>query len=115
MALALRGEMLPSARRTMFWTAGIGALAVAVVFGMWLASSNRGRALRSVEVGPAMVKILSEPPGAEVFSGESLLGVTPLELTPPQGLPVLYQLRMAGHKRLEIEHLPSEDGDVVEE
>jgi formylglycine-generating enzyme required for sulfatase activity len=114
MALALRGEMLPSARRTMFWTAGIGALAVAVVFGMWLASSNRGRALRSVEVGPAMVKILSEPPGAEVFSGESLLGVTPLELTPPQGLPVLYQLRMAGHKRLEIEHLPSEDGDDAE-
>jgi eukaryotic-like serine/threonine-protein kinase len=114
MALALRGEMLPSAKRSLYWTAGIGALVVAVGFGMWLASSTKGRALRSVEVGPAMVKILSEPPGAEVFSGESSLGLTPLELTPPQGLPVLYQLRMPGYKRLEIEHLPTEDGDDAE-
>ncbi len=111
MALALRGETLPSARRNFYWGAGIAAaLVFAVGFGMWLAKKEAGtRGLVSVEMGPPTVRIESEPAGAEVFSGESLLGVTPLELTPPQDLPVLYQLRLAGHKRQEIEHVP--DGE----
>lgn len=112
MALALRGEALPSARRAVYWGAGIAAaLVVAVGFGMWLAGKDSAatRGLVSVELGPPTVRIESEPPGAEVFSGETRLGVTPLELTPPQDLPVLYQLRLAGHKRLEIEHAP--DGE----
>ncbi len=115
MALALRGETLPSARRALYWGAGIAAalaVIVAMGFGMWLARQDGGaRGLVSVEMGPPTVRIESEPPGAEVFSGETLLGVTPLDLTPPQDLPVLYQLRLAGHKRLEIEHVPDPDGE----
>ncbi len=111
MALALRGETLPSVRRNLYWGAGIAAaLVFAVGFGMWLANKqSSARSLVSVEMGPPTVRIESEPAGAEVFSGESMLGVTPLELTPPQDLPVLYQLRLAGHKRLEVEYAP--DGE----
>ena len=114
MALALRGEVLPSTKRTLYWTAGAAALLVATAFGMWLARPGGMRSVRSVQLGPPMVRIVSDPEGAEVFSGEKLLGVTPLELTPPQGLPVLYQLRLPGYTRVEIEHLPVKDGDDAE-
>ena len=116
MSMALRGEMLPSRKRSLAWMAAGAGLVVAVVFGMWLARGDAEgmRGVRSVAVGPPVVRIVSEPAGAEVFSGERRLGVTPLELTPPQGLPVLYQLRLAGHKGVEIEHLPDKEGGDAE-
>jgi hypothetical protein len=111
MALALKGEILPSQKRLLAWVSGVVALVIAVGFGMWLAGGGKGRSLVAVEMGPPQVQIVSEPAGAEVFSGEKLLGVTPLELQPTQGVPVLYQLRLAGYKRLEVEHMPAARGD----
>jgi eukaryotic-like serine/threonine-protein kinase len=111
MALALKGEILPSQKRLLAWVSGLVALVIAVGFGMWLAGGGKGRSLVAVEMGPPQVQIVSEPAGAEVFSGEKLLGVTPLELQPTQGVPVLYQLRLAGYKRLEVEHMPAARGD----
>jgi len=111
MALALRGEPLPSSRRLMWTWIAVGsvALLLAVGFGMWLAQSYRGRALMTVNHSVPRLKIVTTPPGAVVFAGEDQLGETPLELNPAEGVPVLYQLRLPGHKQLEIEHIASDE------
>ncbi len=115
MALALCGEPLPSSRRTL-WTwvaAGSVALVLAVGFGMWLAQSQRGRALVAMNNNLPQLKIVTTPPGAVVFAGEEQLGVTPLELNPAEGVPVIYQLRLPGHKQLEIEHIATDGKPAV--
>ncbi len=110
MALALRGEPLPSSRKLWTWGAiAVLSLFVAVGFGMWLARTHRARALLAVQHSGPRLKIVTTPPGAVVFSGETKLGVTPLELNPAEGVPVIYQLRMPGHKQIEIEHIAHED------
>lgn len=115
MALALRGEPLPSSRKLM-WTwvaAGSVALVLAVGFGMWLARSHRGRAMMAVNQSVPRLRIVTTPAGAVVFAGEEKLGVTPLELNPAEGVPVIYQLRYPGHKQIEIEHIASDDKPAV--
>lgn len=115
MALALRGETLPSSRKLM-WTwisAGMVALALAVGFGMWLAKSQRTRAMVALKPAEPRLKIITTPPGAVVFAGEEKLGVTPLELNPAEGVPVIYQLRLPGHKQVEIEHIASDENPAV--
>lgn len=115
MALALRGEPLPSSRKVM-WTwvaAGSVVLVMAVGFGMWLAQSQRGRAMVAMNQSVPRLKIVTTPPGAVVFAGEANMGVTPLELNPPEGVPVIYQLRLAGHKQVEIEHIASDAKPAV--
>ncbi|MFO1482335.1 MAG: bifunctional serine/threonine-protein kinase/formylglycine-generating enzyme family protein [Verrucomicrobiaceae bacterium] len=115
MALALRGEPLPSSRRQL-WTwvaAGSVALVLAVGFGMWLAQSKRGRALVALKESVPRLKIITTPPGAVVFAGEEKMGETPLELNPAEGVPVIYQLRLPGHKQIEIEHIASDDKPAV--
>jgi len=115
MALALRGEPLPSSRKLMWsWIAVASvALVLAVGFGMWLARSGRGQALVAVNSSVPRLKIVTEPPGAVVFAGEERLGETPLELYPAEGVPVIYQLRLPGHKQLEIEHIASDAKPAV--
>ncbi|WP_395730472.1 protein kinase domain-containing protein [Prosthecobacter sp.] len=107
MALALRGEPLPSSRRLMWsWIAvGSVALLLAVGFGMWLAQNHRTRTLMAVNNSVPRLKIVTTPPGAVVFAGEEKLGVTPLELNPAEGVPVIYQLRLPGYKQIEIDHI----------
>ncbi|WP_395717828.1 protein kinase domain-containing protein [Prosthecobacter sp.] len=115
MALALRGEPLPSSRKLMWsWiAAGSVALVLAVGFGMWLAQSKRGRAMVAMNNSVPRLKIVTMPAGAVVFAGEEKLGETPLELNPAEGVPVIYQLRLAGHKQIEIEHIASDEKPAV--
>ena len=106
MALALKGEALPSSRRVM-WTwlvAGSLALVLAVGFGMWLARRH-GAALVTMSNNEPRLRIVTTPPGAVVFAGEEQLGTTPLDLHPAEGVPVIYQLRLPGYKQVEIEHI----------
>lgn len=115
MALALRGEPLPSSRKLMWtWVAtGSVALLLAVGFGMWLAQSHRARAMVAMNRNEPRLKIVTMPAGAVVFAGEEKLGETPLELNPAEGVPVIYQLRLPGHKQIEIEHIASDAKPAV--
>ncbi|MFM2178047.1 MAG: hypothetical protein RL015_2145 [Verrucomicrobiota bacterium] len=109
MALALKGQPLPSQRRSVWqWVAVASViLAAAVGFGMWLAQRDAAQGTVAVQKSTPMLMIKTEPPGAHVFSGEDDLGMTPLPLNPEEGVPVIYQLRLPGHKQLEIEHTAS--------
>ncbi len=111
MALALRGETLPSSRKLMWsWiAAGSAALLLAVGFGMWLAKGQRTRAMVAMKPAEPRLKIITTPPGAVVFAGEEKLGTTPMDLNPAEGVPVIYQLRMPGYKQVEIEHIAAEN------
>lgn len=109
MALALKGEPLPSSRRVMWTWLAVGsvALVMAVGFGMWLARSH-GAAVVTMNNNEPLLRIVTTPAGAVVFAGEEQLGVTPLDLHPAEGVPVIYQLRLPGHKQVEIEHIADE-------
>lgn len=115
MALALRGEPLPSSRRLMWTWIAVGsvALLLAVGFGMWLARGHRTRTLMAVSNSEPRLKIVTTPPGAVVFAGEEQLGVTPLELNPAEGVPVIYQLRLPGYKQIEIDHIALDEKPAV--
>jgi formylglycine-generating enzyme required for sulfatase activity len=115
MALALRGEPLPSSRRLMWTWVAVGsvALLLAVGFGMWLARNHRTRTLMAMNNNEPRLKIVTTPPGAVVFGGEEQLGVTPLELNPAEGVPVIYQLRLPGYKQIEIDHIALDDKSAV--
>ncbi len=106
MSLDLKGETLPSKRRAAWqWVAAAAViLTSAVGFGMWLAQRNSGGDVIAVQKNIPMLQIKTEPPGVHVFAGEDDLGITPLRLNPEEGIAVIYQLRMPGHKQLEIEH-----------
>ncbi|MCB1225031.1 MAG: SUMF1/EgtB/PvdO family nonheme iron enzyme [Verrucomicrobiales bacterium] len=112
MSLALKGEPLPSQKRTLVWGGAVAAgLVLAVAFGMWLADKRQAvPVLVGAEAPSVPVVIESEPAGAEVYSGEHSLGQTPIQLTPPQGVPMLYELRKPGYRWVEIEHLPTSGG-----
>ncbi|MBL9179473.1 MAG: serine/threonine protein kinase, partial [Verrucomicrobiaceae bacterium] len=115
MALALRGEPLPSSRK-LLWTwaaAGAMALLLAVGLGMWLARSHRAQETLALRRDEPRLKIVTTPAGAVVYAGEERLGVTPLALEPAEGVPVIYQLRLPGHKQVEIEHVASDAKPAV--
>lgn len=106
MALDLCGQPLPSHRTVWYWVAaGAATLGLAVGFGMWLAQRDGGGTQVALQKSQPMLTIKTTPAGADVFAGEEKLGVTPLSLNPEEGVPVIYQLRMPGHKQLEIEHI----------
>ena len=117
MALALRGQPLPSSRRLLWTWVAIGsvALLLAVGFGMWLAQSHRTRTLMAMSSTVPRLKIVTKPPGAVVFAGEHNLGETPLELNPAEGVPVIYQLRLPGYKQVEIDHVSQDDKPAMYE
>jgi serine/threonine protein kinase len=106
MSLDLRGQPLPSSRKRAWYAlAAVSALAItAVGFGMWIARERGAGGVFSVQKAPPLLTLDSTPAGATVFSGEDKLGVTPLTLDPPEGVPVIYQLRLPGYKFLEVEH-----------
>jgi hypothetical protein len=106
MALDLRGQPLPSSRKAMWqWAAAaVITLTLAVGFGMWLAQRNGAFGMVSVQKSTPMLMIKTTPAGAHVYAGEDDLGVTPLALNPEEGVPIIYQLRLPGHKHQEVEH-----------
>ncbi|MBL9114115.1 MAG: SUMF1/EgtB/PvdO family nonheme iron enzyme [Verrucomicrobiaceae bacterium] len=106
MGLALRGEVLPSARRKkLIVTAAVAALCFTGI-GMWIAHQRAPGGIMSVEskpIAPPLV-IRTTPPGAVVFAGPDQLGQTPLDVFPPEDVPVIYQIRLQGYKHYELEH-----------
>ncbi len=105
MSLDLRGKPLPSRQRVWYYSAAaLTAIILAMGFGMWIAQQRRMEDLVSVREKLSLLTIKSMPDGAVVFSGEDKLGTTPLKLDPPEGVPVIYQLRKTGFKYVEVEH-----------
>jgi formylglycine-generating enzyme required for sulfatase activity len=94
MARALRGEALPERRPWRWWAAGAAAVVLA------LAAVGLGTRSRPSEG----LSITTEPPGAEVFAGERLVGVTPLTLEerPVEG--VTYEVMLAGYRQEVIDY-----------
>ena len=68
-----------------------------------------------INVAPAPVtrvtlSITSTPIGAEVYRGKDLLGTTPASIPlPPDGRPMVLELKKAGYKDREIEVTPDKD------
>jgi serine/threonine protein kinase len=105
MSLALRGQPLPSRRVIWYWAAaGAATLSLAVGFGMWIAQQNGAAPILAVQKSQPMLTLKTEPAGADVYSGEDKVGVTPFSINPEEGVPVIYQIRLPGHKQLEIDH-----------
>jgi formylglycine-generating enzyme required for sulfatase activity len=116
MALALRGQPLPSSRRVLLTWAVAAALVVAMIgggVGMWVAKQQRSANLVALKGGEPRLRIVTTPPGAVVYAGQEKMGETPLDLFPAEGVPILYQLRLPGHKQLEIEHTASDEKPAV--
>lgn len=107
MAKALRGEALPMrprTRRHALLALG-GFVLLAVIAGVWL---NQGENIKAaLHRSVPLLTITTDPPGAEVYSNGVQVGVTPLSINPPEGLPAIYQVRLAGYRIQEIEHLAS--------
>ncbi|MFM2142512.1 MAG: hypothetical protein RLZZ476_1056, partial [Verrucomicrobiota bacterium] len=116
MSLALRGKPLPSSRRAL-WTAVIAGAAAMILtgalIGVWWVQKERAAEVVAMRQKQPRVRIVTTPPGASVFSGQEKLGVTPLDLNPIDGVPVIYQLMMPGFKQMEIEHVSSSDAPAV--
>lgn len=88
MAGALRGKN-PAPRAQ--WPAITGVAASLVVL-VTLALLLFGKAESPI------FHITSEPPGAEVYAGEKLLGVTPIQLEKRPGTGVSFEFRLPGHR-----------------
>ncbi len=105
MALALRGEALPSHRRKMLI---FGAAAAALLFtgiGMSINHMRQpGGVMAEKIAAKPLLTLRSTPSQAQVFAGEDLLGETPLELNPTEEVPTIYHLRKSGYKHYELEH-----------
>ena len=116
MSLALRGKPLPSSRRAL-WTAVIAGAAAMILtgalIGVWWVQKERAAEVVAMRQQQPRVRIVTTPPGASVFSGQEKLGVTPLDLNPMDGVPVIYQLMMPGFKQVEIEHVSSSEAPAV--
>lgn len=108
MALALKGKPLPSQRRKMLVFGGAVAALAFTGIGMWIAHERKpgGRLAPVVEqrMAQPLLTLKSDPAGVQVFAGEDLLGETPLELNPVEGVPTIYQFRHTGYKTVELEH-----------
>jgi eukaryotic-like serine/threonine-protein kinase len=106
MALALRGEPLPSVTRRNWIIVAAFAALVFVGVGMWIAKVRSPENLLAVAgraAQPPLV-IRTDPVGATVYAGPEKLGETPLEVFPPEEIPVIYQIRLNGYKHYELEH-----------
>ena len=115
MSLALRGKPLPSHRRRMLIAGGAVAALVCVAIGMWIAHNERrqyGVVALEHQAKP-LLTLRSKPDHAQVYAGEEMLGETPLDLNPLDGVPTIYQLRLPGYKHYELEHT-SEAGKPIE-
>lgn len=115
MALALRGQPLPSERRKMFVIGGAIAALAFTSIGMWITQARKPGGVLSSEqvVAQPLLSLRSEPAGAQVFAGEDLLGETPLDLNPVEGVPTIYQFRKTGYKHHELEHTTDSNKPVL--
>ncbi len=104
MALALRGDRVPESRkwrRRGWWIAGITALLI--IGGIVLI--RQGEEIKAaLHRTVPLLTFKTEPAGAEVYSSGLRLGITPLALSPREGVPAIYQIRLAGYRNQEIEH-----------
>lgn len=105
MAHALKGDALPmrSATKKRLLMAGVVALALVGLGVFW--STQRDRVSSALHKTEPSLVIRSEPEGAEVYSNGQNLGVTPLPLNPTDGVPAIYQVRKAGYRIHEVEHI----------
>ncbi len=104
MALALRGEKVPDRRSKKWRIAGWATLGLLLLTAGVLL--NQGERITSaLHRSEPLLTIKSEPEGAEVYSNGQKLGVTPLPLNPTEGVPAIYQIRHAGYRLKEIEHI----------
>ncbi len=105
MALALRGEPLPSQRRRILIASALVAALVCFGLGMWITREREpGGVFSEQRQSKPLLTLRSDPSGAQVFAGEELIGETPVELNPTEGVPTIYQIRRAGYKSYELEH-----------
>lgn len=103
MALALRGERVPDRRVRMKLLMLAAGLTAALAAGGLLWTQGNRRLASAWHRTEPLLSVRSEPPGAEVYSNGQKLGVTPLELNPVEGVPAIYQVRLAGYRVQEIE------------
>ncbi|MFZ4765466.1 MAG: protein kinase domain-containing protein [Roseimicrobium sp.] len=107
MAQALRGEGQPlrtrTKRRLMLAAAALAVCAIGGPVILYQGESIRA-ALHRTE---PLLTIQTDPAKAEVYSNGALLGSTPISLDPAEGVPAIYQVRLAGFRVQEIEHTPN--------
>ncbi len=104
MALALRGDRIPESRkwRRRGWWIGT-ATAVLIITGFVLI--RQGDEIKAaLHRTVPLLTFKTDPPGAEIYSSGVKLGVTPLALTPREGVPAIYQIRLTGYRNQEVEH-----------
>lgn len=107
MADALRGGALPM-RRSTKRRALLGSIVGAVLLVLGLVWLNQGDNIRAaLHRTEPMLTISTVPPQAEVYSNGVRVGTTPLALDPAEGVPAIYQVRLAGYRIQEIEHIAS--------
>lgn len=102
MAAELRGanpSLSPRRRRVL-----LALLAILIPLAAVLWQQQHSSPIPLQTKAPAL-RLITDPPGARVFAGEDDLGTTPLELNPEEGLAIIYQLRLPGHKHVEVEHI----------
>lgn len=107
MALALRGEKVPergAARKRLLLFSSIVA-ALLLVGGLWYWNNHAGPVTASLHRSTPLLTFKTTPEGADVYSNGQKLGVTPLSIEPPVGVPVIYQLRLAGYRVKELENI----------
>jgi len=106
MSLALRGERVPDRRaKRMKMGVLVAAALLSLASVVWF---GRGERVTSTLYRSEPLLVLkSDPPGAEVYSNGQRLGVTPLTMNPAEGVPVIYQMRLAGYRIQEVEHTAS--------
>lgn len=107
MAQALRGEALPmrrSTKRKML----LASIAASVLAILGIVLLNQGENIRAaLHRTEPMLTIRTAPDHAEVYSNGLQVGITPLSLDPVEGVPAIYQVRLAGYRIQEIEHIAS--------
>lgn len=105
MAMALRGDALPmragTRRKLMMALVIAGAAVLGAIF--W--NSQKDQVQSALHRSEPTLVIRTEPPAAEVYSNGMKLGTTPLSLDPAEGVPAIYQIRLAGFRIHEIEHI----------
>lgn len=104
MALALRGERVPESRkwRRRGWAIAGAMTLLAAGAWVWLRDGEQIKA--ALHRTQPMLTIVSDPANAEVYSNGVNLGKTPLTLNPTEGVPAIYQIRLATYRVHEIEH-----------
>jgi serine/threonine protein kinase/formylglycine-generating enzyme required for sulfatase activity len=107
MADSLRGESLPMRRRTKR-TVLVASVMACLLAGAALVWLNQGENIRAaLHRTEPMLTITTVPDHAEVYSNGAQIGTTPLSIDPAEGVPAIYQVRLAGYRIQEIYHIAS--------